>query len=807
MSEDQFLENKQQTNLVAQIVHRYVPFWPLLAVLLAITMSVAYVYLRAQTKLYVATAKVLLKDSQKNSGDSKVLEALNIYGDKKVVENEILVLKSNSLMQTVVKKLDLYTTIYNKGKVQTEELYGSNSPLIFQAINEDSTINGGGQFSLVINWEKNTYALNNVEHRFSDVLSLNGTDYRIIVNNSYNKTVKGKDYFVIFNSAAGAAGGIGVNANAQSYASSVIDLSITTPVPEKAIAVLNKLFEVYNVAGVKDKNEMGVRTLKFVDERLAKVTADLDSIERGEANLRATEGITDIAEQSGSYSGALKTLDQAKIENELKAYELEALEGYIYSKGRKPGIVPAGKTVKDQILSGLLSDLYNSEFELEKNRTTANEKSETVSLLVNKIARIKTDIKENIGNIKDAMQLERNSVNSQIGKYTGLIASLPAKERRLIAIQRQQVIKNNIYTFLLNKREETAISSASTAPDLRVLENASAGGPISPIPKNYYTTGFVIGLIAFLLFVQLNEPLSSKILFRTEIEKKTSVPVVGEIIQAKEKNTIAISEGKRTVIAEQFRSLRTNLGFMGLSETNKVLLVTSSVSGEGKSFIATNLAMSITLTGKKVALLELDLRKPKLSKQLGIKRDPGISNYLIGKCALEEIIKPTEHKNLFLITAGPIPPNPTELIELPTFAVMIAELKKQFDYLIIDSAPIGPVTDSQLLNSYVQTTIYVVRHNVTPSLFLNLMDNLNKEKKFPNMCAVFNGVKPRGISFFNYGFGGYGNGYGYGFGYGYGYGYGYGSEAAGYYNADGEIPGYKNLFGFLGFIKKIFKRK
>ena len=207
MSDDQFLEDSRpQTNILAQVVHRYIPFWPLLVVMLAISISIAYVYLRAQTKLYVATAKVLLKDPQKGGSDSKVLEALNIFGEKKIVENEILVLRSSSLMKEVVKRLDLYVTIYNKGKVQTEELYGSNAPMIFQAVNEDSSINGGGSFVLKIDWSKNTYTLNNAVHRFSDLINIAGTDYRVIVNNDYNKNVKGKDYFVVFNSPATPAG-------------------------------------------------------------------------------------------------------------------------------------------------------------------------------------------------------------------------------------------------------------------------------------------------------------------------------------------------------------------------------------------------------------------------------------------------------------------------------------------------------------------------------------------------------------------------------------------------------------------------
>jgi tyrosine-protein kinase Etk/Wzc len=266
MSEDQFFEDKQQTNILVQVVHRYLPFWPLLVILTAISLSISFIYLRAQTKIYVAAAKVLLKDPQKGGGDSKVLDALNIFSEKKIVENEILVLKSSSLMQQVVKELDLYTSVYNKGKVQLEELYGSNSPMYFQAIYKDSSINGGGKFELDINWKNSSFKLGNRTYNFADVVNVLGTDYRAIINNDYNKSAIGKNYFVVFNDLASSAGAIigGLGAAPISYSSTVIDLNIKTPVPEKGIKVLNKLFEVYNIAGIEDKNQIAQRTLKFV---------------------------------------------------------------------------------------------------------------------------------------------------------------------------------------------------------------------------------------------------------------------------------------------------------------------------------------------------------------------------------------------------------------------------------------------------------------------------------------------------------------------------------------------------------------
>ena len=742
----------------------------------------------------MANAKVLLKDPQKNGGDSKVLDALNIFSEKKIVENEIIVLRSSSIIERVVDSLDLYATVYNEGKVRTEELYRSNSPVSFIALNKDS-IRGGGKHYFSVDWEKRSIKINGQMVSFGSIANFDGSYYRLDPTPDYNQHLSGKNYYVIFNSVGSAAGAIigALKANATSNTSTVIDVSIETPVPEKGVDILNKLFDVYNEATIKEKDQIAVRTLNFIEDRLHLVIGQLDSVEKKEQDYKQKEGVYSLGDQASLYLNNVQGLDKRNSDVEIQLAVLNDVQNYVNNKGKKPGTVPSQLLISDPTLAGLLQKLYESEFTLDKVSAINGEKSDAVILATDAVDRIKSDIRENLSTIKSNLTAVKNNVNSGLALNNGLLSSIPQKERGLLEISRQQAIKNNIYTFLLQKREETALSSAGTTPDLRVLESGGASGPIRPVPKNYYMMGLLIGLLIAVAFVMLREQFNRKILFRSEIEEKTKVPVVAEIIQTKSKDTIAISEGKRTIIAEQFRSLRTNLAFMGLNEKQKTLLVTSSISGEGKSFIALNLAMSITLTGKKVALMEMDLRKPKLSKYLGIKRDPGISSFLIDKATIDEIIKETEYPNLFVISAGPIPPNPTELIGSPRFGEMMEKLKEKFDYVIIDSAPIGPVTDSQLLAIYADTTIYVVRHAQTPKVFLRMIDDLYHQKKFNNMSIVFNGLRQRGFSFLSYGYG-YAS-------YGYGYGYGYGSDGYGYYAVD-ETAG-----GILGKVKRFFRRR
>lgn len=801
MSEQQFFKERPDTNLMLQIMQRYLPFWPLFVITISIGLAISWFYLRVQTRIYVANAKVLLKDPQKGGGDSKVLDALNIFSEKKIVENEIIVLRSSVILEEVVAGLDMYNEIHNKGKVRTEELYKGNAPVWFKAVDKRN-INGGGKYYFEVDWKKKRVNINNQNIAFNDTVNINGTAYFIVPNPRYNQSVTGKNYYVIFNTVGSAAGGFAANlkANATSNSSTVIEVKLETPVPEKGVDFLNRLFEVYNYQAVQDKNQIAAKTLAFIEDRLNLVTGQLDSVEKNIQRYKTQESVYDLGSQASLYLSNVSELDRKSSDVQIQLDVLRDVQNYVDTKGRKPGTVPSQMLISDPTLAGLITKLYDAEFQLTKAESINGEKSDAVILANQAVGRIKNDIRENLGTIRSSLNAVKSNVNSGIAMNNGLLSQVPRKERGLLDISRQQAIKNNIYTFLLQKREETALSSAGTTPDLRVLEKGSSYGPIKPVSKNFYLTGFLLGLLVSVAYVLLREQFNRKILFRSEIEEKTKVPVLAEIMYSKTPDTIAISEGKRTIIAEQFRSMRTNLAFMGINEEHKTLLVTSSISGEGKSFVALNLAMSFTLTGKKVGLMEMDLRKPKLSQYLGINRDPGITSYLIGKSDIDSIVKETRYPNLFVVSAGPIPPNPTELIISEKFGEMMSLLKEKFDYIIIDSAPIGPVTDSQLISGYANSTLYVVRHAHTPKVMLRMIDDLYKQEKFKNMALVFNGLKPRGAGVM----GGYGYGYG---SYGYGYGYGGGGDGYGYYTQEESKPEWRNGWGIFSKIRKVGKRK
>jgi capsular exopolysaccharide synthesis family protein len=444
---------------------------------------------------------------------------------------------------------------------------------------------------------------------------------------------------------------------------------------------------------------------------------------------------------------------------------LKEVESYVRSKGNGIPIVPSTAGL-DPLLVTLLSKLYDAESKYKQLIATTGENNPMALQIKQEIDQLRPAILDNIASGKRNLTSQRASLASSGGKYNSLLSTIPEKERELTFISRDRDIINAHYQELLRQKAETEMSLSATVADNRVVDAPEASSqPVSPNVLFVYLVCVLGAIGVAVLIIALKEGFNRTILFRSEIENYTNVPVIGEVIYDTSGQPIVISHDRKNFIAEQFRQIRTSLGYLGISSKKKKILITSSIPGEGKSFIAANLAISLALTDKKVVLLEVDLRKPKLSEIFGISSTSnGISNYLIGEKEADEIIKRTEvNPNLFIISAGPIPPNPSELILNGRIQELLVYLENAFDFIVIDTAPVSPVTDAYLLSQFCDSTLYVVRHAYTPRIYLQLLDENNRVRGLKNLALIFNGVKSRGI-----GKGGYGNGYGYGYGMGYG---------------------------------------
>jgi len=751
----------QQDNIVNQILFRYLPYWPLFIIMLLLGLLSAYIYIRYKTPVYEATATILVKDEKKGIDDSQIMESLNLFGGKKIVENEIEIMRSRTLLQEVVKNLKLYSPIYEEGKVNTIPVL-EKSPIIVE-LREPDSLAPAEKIYFVYNKVAKLVTIEGKEYPIDQWVNSPWGVMRFLPNQYYYPSTENKPLYFALAPVKAVVKYLDaqLSINPTSKQSTVIVLKVKDPIPKRGELVLNELINVYNGAAIKDKNLLAGKTLRFVEDRLHLVVSELDSVEANIQKYKTKNNIVDISSQGQLFLQSVGASDNKLSEIGVQLSVLKEVEDYVRSQKEDAGIVPSTLGINDPVLGDLLTRLYDTQSQYERLRMTTAENNPIVVSLRDQINRIKPGILANIASQRRNLEASKSNLASTSNHYSSMLRTIPQKERELVEISRQQSIKNSIYTFLLQKREETALSYNSTVSDSRIVDEGEASTiPVSPNKPFVYLIGLFCSLALAIAIIAFREGLNRSILFRSEIEGFTNVPVIGEVINDNSNAPIVISGDKRNFVAEQFRQIRTSLSYLGINSRKKKILVTSSISGEGKSFIAANLAISLALTDKKVALLELDLRKPKLSEIFGLKSaSAGITNYFIGDKEADEIIKRTDiNPNLFLISAGPIPPNPSELILNGKIQELLVYLENAFDYIVIDTAPVSPVTDAYLLSQLCDATLYVVRHGYTPRIFLQMLDENNKMKGLKNLAIIFNGVKSRGLKAYGYGYG-YGMGY------------------------------------------------
>lgn len=746
---------EKDSNPLRELLSKYLPFWRLFAGMFLGFVIVAFIYMRITAKVYETTAAVLVKDEKKGMDESNLMEQLDLFGSKKLVENEIEIIKSRMLMHQVVEELYLYAPVTCKGTLTSRSGYVF-SPVLVQAQYPDSLIEEKKVY-FSFDSAKNEVLINGQKHPVNQWFSDGANMIRFIGNPHY---VVPEDKLPLYFSVMDIRKAtddilLGMKVAQATKLASVIDITFRDAVPKRAEDILNNLIAAYNKAAINDKNAQSANTLRFINDRLKLVVSELDSVEAGIQRYKAKEGIVDISMQGQSYLENVGINDQKVSAINVQLAVMDEVEKYVQSKSDEPGIVPSTVGVTDGVLTDLLTKLSGLEVQYEGMRKTTAENNPLLIGIRNEIDRIKPSILENIHNQRKSLQASLASLSGNSDRYASIIQRLPQKERGLIAISRQQTVKNAIYSFLLQKREETALTYNSNIADTRIVDNAiTAVKPVSPKGSLVYPFAAILALALAAGIVSGREVLNPNVIFRSEIQEHTMFPIIGEISQeaGKKRQTLVIEDGKRTRIAEQFRHLRTSLGYIGIGGRKKRLLITSSTEGEGKSFIAANLAVTLSLTNKKVVLLEMDLRKPKLSKIFNINATVGLTDYLMGESKdANYIIKSTAvSKYLFVVPCGDIPANPSELLSNGRLEELLAFLDNSFDYIIIDSAPVNPVTDAYIISPHCDATIYVVRHAVTPKAFVKTLDENTRLK---NISIVFNGIRKRGDDRFGYGYG------------------------------------------------------
>ncbi|MBD0297564.1 MAG: polysaccharide biosynthesis tyrosine autokinase [Flavisolibacter sp.] len=748
-------------NVFSSLTFRYLPYWPLFLSLMLLCGLAAWAYLQLATPLYEAYATILIKDEKKGAEESSAPEALNIYASKKIVENEVEVLHSRKLMKEVVNELHLYAPVYEKGEYKNTSAYLS-SPVIILVKNPDalSGIDENGTKPIDFYIKNNEVVMNSKSYPLNQWVTTPFGELQFAPNPRKQKAPLKPLCFRLFTSKDRAIALLKIlKVEPSSKLSSVVNLTIRDEVPKRGEDVLNKLIELYNSSALIEKNRLAANTLAFVDNRLHAVERELDSLESRIQHYRSKKGVVDLTEQSKVFLQNVGTNDRKAADISMQLAVLDQVERYIISKDNESGIVPSTLGVDDPVLSRLMANLNEAEMEYEKLKKTTAENNPLVITVAREIEKLRPLILENVRNQRNSLQSSKSNLNVSNSMFNSMLQSIPEKERELAEISRQHTIKNSVYSFLLEKREQTALTISSTFSESRVVDVAeSSSKPVSPIAALIYLAALVLALGIGMALITVKEKLNRKILFLSEIESSTKIPVAAEIAHTKKRDSLLVTGSKVSFVAEQFRQLRAAIGLYGKHINKKKLLVTSSISGEGKSFISTNLATSLALAGKKVVLIDLDIRNPKSSSLLGVAGEEGIGEFLAGTKHPEDIIRKSSVPNLYVIGAGGEVENAEELMLSGKLTELLSYLEEPFDFIVMDSSPIDPVTDASILSEYCDKTLFVVRHAYTPKTAVQHFDDNQKVKALKNPSIVFNGVRSRGFFVKTYG---YGYGYGY----------------------------------------------
>jgi capsular exopolysaccharide synthesis family protein len=762
------IENTKVKLSAKELLFKYVIYLPLFIAALAISLSVAYIYIRYKVPLYNSSISLLI-DNDKTQGAADAMEDMVLFKPKANLANEIEVLKSTTLMRDVVKALNSNILYYSEGNFKKSELYPNglfNLELLAQRDSSapfsiDIKFDGKGGFKLGKGGDK--------VYRSGQVFSTGTADIKINVlypagiNSEYKYYV---NWEPVVNTAGVLAGALKISQLNRD--ASILRIGIETEVPQKGRDVLNQLVKTYNSFTIQNKNKVVDNTIRFIDDRLSLLTSELGSVEQGLENFRRKNEVIDLGSQGGIQFQESRELDQRLMEEEVRLRMIDEIKGYMSSPSRRNTLAPSPLGINDPTLLSMINNFNQIQLEREEKLRTMPEANPAVQVLQGQAEKVRMSILESLTNIRRSSESVRGKILSEYRNVKGQIRSVPAKERQMREIGRQQGIKENLYLFLLQKREESAITIASNIANSYSIDPAvSSWIPVSPNTSNIYRMALLLGFLIPVLIIYLRDLLNDKVTTRADITRATAVPIIGEVAHHEmEERQLVIGSKDRSVISEQFRVIRTNLQFIIGNKPNPVVLVTSSMAGEGKTFSSMNVGAVWAVANKRTVILELDLRKPKISKALNLIHRKGITNYIVGQATKEELAVPVEgSSNLYIVPAGPIPPNPSELLLDPRMGELFTYLQANFDLVVIDSAPVGLVSDAKILSQFADSTLYVVRQRYTLKKQMEFIDDLYTKKTLPNMSLVVNDVKIGGANSY------------YGYGYGYGYGYSYNSYA------------------------------
>ncbi len=762
--------------------YKLLNYWYLFPITLVISFVIAFVYVKKTTPIYRVSNTILIKDEGSLMDPNAILQN-NAFSLKSAfteykIQNQIQILESFKLTERVLQKLNFDISYYKVGKLVDIEIYKSTPFIIVfnrnhvQALAKvyvdfiDSSkiyIHSNADEIYLYNYSNNTFVNKVYDFAINDTVSFNEVleneyfSFRILKNDNFlNRIKKNNNYAFAFKSFESQVREFhSFEINNIEY-SSVVNLVLDGVNINKSKDFLRVLSCEYLLRGVEKENQVAVNTIEFINNQLTDISDSLKKSEEKLKTYRSEEKVMNIDFQSQQAYNKLENLQNNKAELILKLKYYKYLEQYLNkNKNYKDLIAPSAMGVSDPLLNNLLSELtnlYSEKIELLANSKKDNPYLEGLKLKINNQ---KKTLIENVSSYINQANISLDDINNRLNKISEKVRLLPETQRKLFNYEREFQLNDAIYTFLLKKRSEMQIAKASNIPKHEILDEPRIVGlgMISPNKKMCFIIAFILGLGIPIGIIIIIDYFNDKVDSIDKIEKLSDFPIIGNILRNKENSKLVVRDFPNSIIAETFRNLRTNFQYFGKNKNSQVVLITSAMAGEGKSFITLNLASSFALFNKKLVILSFDLRRPVTDNALNIDGKIGLSTYLSENCNYVDIVQQTNTKNLFAISSGPIPPNPSELIASDKTNKLFEKLRKEFDYIFIDTPPVGVVADSLLLMEYSDVNLFVVRHNYSKEKLLFRMFKNFESKQLKNINIVVNDIKLSSRNYeYNYGY-------------------------------------------------------
>lgn len=767
-----------------RVAARAIRFWYVIVLSLGIAFTIAFYKTRYSERVYPVSTSIMIREMQETGG-AELLYKNALIDPYRNYLNEPYIIRSYSLIQKVVENLNFHISFYREGYFMTTEAYNY---IPVKAVLTSPPEVKTGKFIFTLR-DKNSYSLkkftNKTDSENSKVFSLSDS-IQFEEHHFCIKSLPGRDlddyigvpFLLVVQNPQSVAGSY-ISRLRVDWAESgagIMNLSLQGTNPGKEIDFFNELITSYREMDLEKKNEAAARTIEFIRSQLITIKDSLRNVEFQLERFGNSSRVKDMSADAQRLLTKAELFEVQRAELLIRQNYFQYLDDYLSKNEEDLGqvILPSSVGLTDPVLTTMLTKMVEMQLEIKLYLSPEQGRNPLVAGQIEKIGEIKKDVEEAVKTLRSTDKIKMDFLKKQLSQTEQQLGSLPTSERQLIAVQRNYSLLENLYVFLMQKLSEAEISKAANTSDIVQVNPPMQGGAISPKPSQNYTIALILGLVIPLVIFILVEILNNKVQSKEDIDKLSSIPFIGGVGHNESGNNLTVKERPKSGVAESFRALRSNLNFFTGNKTKQIFMVSSSISGEGKTFTTINLATVFALSGKRTLIVGADMRRPKITEDFKRANDAGLSTFLSGISDFTQVVQDTEIENLFLVSGGPVPPNPSELLLTDRFEEFIKNALEQFDFVIIDTPPLALVTDAFVISKFVDHTVFVLRQNYSPKEFVKSINEYYQSGKLKNMSILLNDIYKSGLGY----------GYGQGYAYHYGYSYGYGSKqknGQGYY--------------------------